>query len=164
MFKKKSKIISLILLCIVLGTLCTACFTGNEPPKVKVIFEKKEIKNIISKEVWNGEQVKAVNPFQVLAKKKDKLVSLKEGDSVSIEFLGEFHGELPEKIELQIYAINKDGTFKDPNTDAQKVEVEWNGKTVTFTVPEYELKADVYGYDLRCSWGEDICRYNFIVK
>lgn len=163
-FNKKSKILGLVAICILVCMMCTGCNIGNEPLKMKVTSGKTEIPNLITKEVWDGESPKAVNPFQVYAKKNKKIISLKKGDSICMEFQGKFKGEEPEKIELQIFALNKDGSFKDPDADPQIVEVELKGKKVEFEVPDYSMKAKVYGYDLRCTWGEDICRYNYIIK
>lgn len=163
MLKKKGKFISLLLMCVLAVMFCTACVQEGEPPKMRVSSGKTEMKNLITKEIWEGEERKAVNPFQVYAKKNKELVKLKTGDKVVMEFV-DLSGEAPEKVELQVYTVNEDGTFKEPDADPQILEVEWKDKKAEFEVPEYSLKGKAYGYDLRCTWGEDICRYNFMVK
>lgn len=153
---------------------CESETKKSDPPNLTITSGDINLDYTTELYKWNGTVYDLSLPFSSLMNDNNnegsELKYLPLGSTIDIKF----ESNPPDKVILNDYVLKKDGTpygsqpaeVEITNTDSiYQFRLEPNlFSMVSSDSRDYEKGASIRGFQLICTWGEDECKYSFIIN
>lgn len=152
----------------------TGCTSNSmeDPPKISIFIDDKEIEYITAKNKWNGYYYDREDTFVTILKEQKDISVIPNGSIVEIAF----QNNPPDKFSVSDILIDENGRPIYTEKEIMSIPVELNKGKCSFEIERHFAtslssyyyndpdKKDIRGFRMIASWGENECEYAFVIK
>ena len=161
---------ALALLMSILMIACTSTESLQEPPKLTITIDDKQLDYVVAKNQWDGAKYDREDTFQSILKKKSEIPYIELGSKATISFTN----DSPSEFSISDILIDENGKQRYTDKEIINIPIKLKDGKGSFEIKKHmasglssyyvEGKTDIRGFRLTAAWGENECEYAFIIR